>query len=337
MTVGNGASGSPVRKRVTSADVARASGVSRTTVSYVLNHVPGQTIPEQTRARVEDAARKLGYVPSAAAASLRRGHSRIILLVTDRALTGFITEPFLGAIAERLAAAGYTTLTYQREADETLLSLVHEVRPFGVMALTGMDAETLALISASGVPRIYASSHGDPSFPRPWEEEIGELQAQYLIDRGCTSLAYAAPALGAPRRIIADARVRGVERVCAARGLPAPLTIEIPTDRTRAAAAVSDAMASRTVSGVCAFDDTIAVTIVAAATDLGLTIPGELAVIGVDDAPFAPFTSPPLTTIAIDGSATGAALATRFLSDSYESELSEPSRAQAAIIVRGSA
>ena len=53
------------QRRVTSADVAREAGVSRATVSYVLNDTPHQTIPEATRQRVLDAAARLGYAPSA--------------------------------------------------------------------------------------------------------------------------------------------------------------------------------------------------------------------------------------------------------------------------------
>jgi DNA-binding LacI/PurR family transcriptional regulator len=54
------------RRRVTSVQVAQLSGVSRTTVSYVLNGTPNQTISAQTRRRVLDAAEALGYTPSAA-------------------------------------------------------------------------------------------------------------------------------------------------------------------------------------------------------------------------------------------------------------------------------
>ena len=67
--------------KVTSADVARASGVSRTTVSYVLNSTPGASVSDSTRRRVLDAAAQLGYAPSAAARTLRRGRSDLVLCV----------------------------------------------------------------------------------------------------------------------------------------------------------------------------------------------------------------------------------------------------------------
>ena len=69
------------RERITSTDVARVSGVSRATVSYVLNNDPRQTIPPETRERVLNAAKELGYHPFAAARTLRAGYSRIVLAV----------------------------------------------------------------------------------------------------------------------------------------------------------------------------------------------------------------------------------------------------------------
>src|SRR5699024_8468011 len=66
-------------RRVTSADVARLAGVSRATVSYVLNDTPGHRITADTRARVADAAARLGYAPSAAARTLRSGRSEVVL------------------------------------------------------------------------------------------------------------------------------------------------------------------------------------------------------------------------------------------------------------------
>src|SRR6476660_4105364 len=64
----------------TSADVARLAGVSRATVSYVLNNTSAVRISEPTRRRVHEAAKELGYVPHAAARSLRAGHSRMVLM-----------------------------------------------------------------------------------------------------------------------------------------------------------------------------------------------------------------------------------------------------------------
>lgn len=322
-------------RRVTAADVARASGVSRATVSYVLNNVPGQTIPAATQERVRDAAATLGYAPSAAAASLRRGHSRIVLVITERALTGGVTEPFLHAIAEHLVAAGLTPVTHQLVTEESLLALVDEVRPYGVMSLVGLSARALRQIEKAGVPRVYSSGQGNAEIARPWEEEIGAIQARLLLDRGCRILAFAIPPADNPREIFARSREIGVIRTCRDAEAPEPLHLVIPPDLPTAMRNLAPLRDADGHVGVCAFDDSVAAVVLAAARELGMRVPEDLAVVGVDDAPFAPFLAPPLTTLAIDGRRTGAALAERFLSPPG-ARVGAVSRAEATVVERAS-
>jgi len=84
------------KKRPTMGDVARLSGVSQTTVSFVINDVPNVNISEKTRAAVLKAVKELGYTPNAMAISLRRSQSRVIGLVTDE----IATTPFAGQIIQ---------------------------------------------------------------------------------------------------------------------------------------------------------------------------------------------------------------------------------------------
>lgn len=317
-------------------DVAQRSGVSRATVSYVLNNVAGQTIPEATRARVRAAAAELGYVPSAAAASLRRGHSRIVLVVTEPALSGYVTEPFLAAITAQLTAKGYTPLTYQFRNDESLRSLIGEVIPYGVLALTALGPDLMTAIREAGVPRVYSSAHGDPSFPRPWEEEIGSLQAEHLIKEGATLLVYAAPHPDNPRTVMARSREIGVRDVCTRVGLDAPAHVELPPDRESAAEVLRSVLGSGLV-GLCAFDDEVAAVALSALHTLGRRVPEDVLVIGVDDAPFAPFLNPPLTTIAIDGQKTGQQLAERFIASTTGEQAAEISHAHGTVVRRTTA
>lgn len=82
------------KKRPTMGDVARLSGVSQTTVSFVINNVPGANISKKTRAAVLKAVEELGYTPNAMAIGLRTSQSRVIGLVTDE----IATTPFAGQI-----------------------------------------------------------------------------------------------------------------------------------------------------------------------------------------------------------------------------------------------
>ena len=87
--------------RITSKDVATEAGVSQSTVSFVLNQTPGQTIPDETRRRVLEAAKKLDYRPRASARSLAAGRSDVVLL----ALPGLPISANLSRFIEQLAAA----------------------------------------------------------------------------------------------------------------------------------------------------------------------------------------------------------------------------------------
>ena len=95
-------------KRITSSDVARAAGVSRATVSFVLNDKPGMRITEETRRRVLEAARELDYRPHASARSLAAGRSDVVLLAIPDLPIGAGISRFVEELATALAAYGLT-------------------------------------------------------------------------------------------------------------------------------------------------------------------------------------------------------------------------------------
>ena len=83
------------QRRVTSQQVAERAGVSRTTVSFVLNDVDSASIPDETRQRVLDAARELQYVPDNAARTLAKGHSQTVAFVLFRSHEQIFTDPYI--------------------------------------------------------------------------------------------------------------------------------------------------------------------------------------------------------------------------------------------------
>jgi DNA-binding LacI/PurR family transcriptional regulator len=323
-------------RRATAADVARLSGVSRATVSYVLNDSPGQSIPAATRERVHAAARKLAYVPSAAAASLRRGHSQLVVIVVESALLGYAADQFLRAAFERLAELGLAPLLHHYTTDDALRALVDSIRPYGVIALMSHREELLDELRATGVPQIYSSAHGNPAYPRPWEEEIGGVQVRHLIDRGFHRLAYARPPIDSPRSVIARAREVGAGRGAAAAGHVLAHTIEVAADLTQTTRVLRPLLQESGPLGICAFDDDVAAEVLAALRELGRSIPDEVGVVGVDDAPVARFLSPPLSTVALDMRRTGRTLVERFMGTLPAVESGAPASAHARVVARAS-
>src|ERR1041385_8227408 len=96
-------------KRPTQKDVADRAGVSRATVSYVLNDQNDLKVPisAETRQRVLSAITELGYEPDARAQSLRRGHSKIVGVIIPTILNPFFWQILFG-ISSELQAAGYS-------------------------------------------------------------------------------------------------------------------------------------------------------------------------------------------------------------------------------------
>ena len=123
-------------RRATLKDVARASGVSTATVSFVLNETPGQTIPPATQERVRAAAAALGYQPHGLARALREGQSRIVLLAIGRLRGGRSLEGFIQGMSAELQAHGYGLLVYPGASSEPgHADLVRDLRPHAVIDL----------------------------------------------------------------------------------------------------------------------------------------------------------------------------------------------------------
>lgn len=302
-----------VGRRPTAADVARLSGVSRATVSYVLNNKAGQSISGSTSDRVRWAAGELGYVPSAAAAALRRGHSQIVLLVIDRELHGYVSELFISGAIRTLSAKGYVVLTHEVESEESLLAAARAIQPLGAVSLALMMPSTKRRLGEAGVHHVVAFE-GDPQSPleRPWEEAIGRLQAEYLLGAGYTRLFYALPE-SSPRAPVALARLAGVQAACAERGAAAPVMLSLSADRREIARKLQGMGAEPEGRALCCFDDQLAFAVLAALSDLGWKAPEDFAVVGADDNPVAALTTPALTTVQIRGNELGEGAAELFL------------------------
>ncbi len=293
--------------RVTSADVARESGVSRTTVSYVLNDKPGVVITDATRQRVLEAAHRLGYTPSAAARALRSGRSDLVLCVLPDWTIGPLLDTLIDHITTSLAEHGLSVLVHITRGSRPLAELWRAVTPCAVLGLVPFEASDARAMTRAGIAVVGAALDEDPrpeTFVVP-QTSIGGLQVDHLVSGGHRVLAYAAPA---DDRLVAFARRRlaGVQAQCARLGLPEPLVARVDLTVESAAAAVRAWRDDpQPVTAVAAYNDEVALAVLAGAAEAGLVVPDDLAVIGVDDIPVARLASPPLTTVwqAIDAQA----------------------------------
>src|SRR3954447_15341675 len=144
--------GGAARRRPTSADVAREAGLSRATVSYVLNDTPHQTIPEGTRRRVLEAAARLGYAPSAAARALRTGRSDVVLCLLPDWPIGTEVGSMLGNLSTALARQGLTFVVAPgNREDRPISDLWKAITPAAVIVFTDFSDDEMAAMRSAGV------------------------------------------------------------------------------------------------------------------------------------------------------------------------------------------
>ncbi|MCZ2828631.1 LacI family DNA-binding transcriptional regulator [Modestobacter sp. VKM Ac-2986] len=305
--------------RVTSADVARESGVSRTTVSYVLNDTSGTVISEETRRRVREAADRLGYAPSAAARTLRSGRSDLVLCVVPDWPVGPVMEALLDHLTRELAARDLSVLVHHSRGQRPLADLWRAVTPRAVVGFTAFpDADEVGMRRA-GIQVVATVLDEEPRRPGAFavgQLQVGRLQAQHLVGAGHRVIGYASTT--DPRLAeFADPRLAGVREECRRLGLPDPRVhaVELTAESGRAAVRALRA-GLEPASAIAAYNDEVALAVLAGARAEGLRVPDDVAVIGVDDVTAARLAAPPLTTVS-----QSAAVQARFLSDSVTAAL----------------
>jgi DNA-binding LacI/PurR family transcriptional regulator len=282
------------KRRFTSVDVARASGLSRATVSYVLNNDPRQTIPPETRERVLKAAEKLGYRPSAAARALRSGYSRLILGILQFEQVDPNLARDLHYLEAGLAAREFTLIWHVGTHVVGSLHPSANLAPAVVIAFFHeADSKFAAFLQQFDVPVLSIIN-------MTVREAVGRAQVNYLLEKGKSRIVYAAPERP-DVQFLSQTRLSGVQQECARLGLKPPFVQVIPSSRSEARKAINKILNRRALPlGICCYNDEVAFAVLAALSDAGVSVPESVAVIGCDDIPLAQFSQPPLTTIAFD-------------------------------------
>lgn len=286
-------------RRPTSRDVAAVAGVSRTTVSFVLNNTPAQTIPDATRQAVLRAAEQLGYVPSANATALRSGRSRLVLLLVPPWARTEALSDFVRLTAEHLAGHGLVTVTHVSDT-APMRDLLAVISPAAVLSLAPLDPADQARLDRVHVPHVPAYVLDYPDHPHSMtltQQRMGAAQAEHLIERGYDDLVYVeGPDVGHPAR--PDGRYDGARSAAAVArpGTPGVLRARY-ADQDGLDALVSAWAGAPGRTGVCAFDDLTALAVLARLRRHGVAVPGRVGVVGVDDITAGRLAAPPLTTV----------------------------------------
>jgi LacI family transcriptional regulator len=311
------------QKLLTSVDVARKAGVSRTAVSYVLNGIQNAHVSEETRARVLQAAQELGYHMNTSAQALRKGQSNEICILSSVPMSANDTEIFVSA-QQHASLHGYVPVVYfvgglttgqQRE----LLLRVIARRPLALLLLgpdclnteyitlaQRMGIEYILLIAPEPIEEHFQTTLSSISLPT---REIGYLAARHLFERGHRHLGILHPP--DPRYKLAFLqRLQGMrDAIAKAETQSGALRLDIfpmHLSMSDAHSLVDTYLTSaERPTGIYAFNDEHALPLMGALNDRGIRVPQDIAIVGTDNVSFSAFVRPALTTISFDNVALG--------------------------------
>ena len=299
-------------RRVTSQDVADLAGVSRTTVSFVLNNVNRFSIRPETAEKVRLAAQQLGYYPNASAKALASNQTKNIGLIITRAPHYIASDPFLpqilGGLLDAIKQNSQGLLLEWVEPGQQLQTYLELTRAHhidGMILMTPrLDDPGLRALEEADIPVVLMGYI-------PWSSlhsvdvdnlAAAETAVSHLIDLGHRSIACitnaALPYTSATQRL--DGYRLALQKAGIA--FDPKLVREADFDIQSGYRAMKSLLESgQEFTAVFVASDNVALGAYSALREAGLSIPGDVAVVGFDDIPLASFVSPTLTSVAVPG------------------------------------
>lgn len=291
------------------ADVAKLAGVSHQTVSRVVN---GQdNLRPETRRRVEEAIRLLGYRPNRTARALVTRRSATIGVIGSKSgYWGPSTVHRTIQAAGREAGYFVSSVNLQSHTRGELADALDHLRDHhveGIVLIAAHDEAIEAVRAqevADGTPVVVVE--GDPAKAR-WtvgvdQVEGAELATRHLVELGHTDVVHLA---GPQAWTEARARLQGWQQAMYAAGLRPARHVEGDWSARSGYEAGLVLAEDRDVTAVFAANDQMALGLVRALVEAGRSVPGDVSVVGFDDIPEAPYLLPPLTTVRQDFTAVG--------------------------------
>jgi DNA-binding LacI/PurR family transcriptional regulator len=285
---------------VTLKDVAAKAGVSRSAVSR--SFTPGASVSAKTRAKVEKAARELGYAPNALASSLTTGRTKLVGLIVSNFHNPLILEVidlFTRGLQDRSLRPLLVNLGYANDPADTVRMLRQYSVDGVIVASSTLSPSLAASVRQAGIPVVHAFGRPPPS-PDVHVVGIdnaacGRMAAETLLRRGYARMAF----LGGPEGASSTQdRAAGFLGALAGRSgisVSASYAADYTFDAGRAEMArlLSEGPAEAYFCG----DDLIAVGALSAITAAGLSVPGDIGLIGFNDMEMARWPIIALTTI----------------------------------------
>jgi LacI family gluconate utilization system Gnt-I transcriptional repressor len=298
-------------------DVAELAGVSSMTVSRVLNRP--ETVAAETIETVRKAIARTGYVPNLLAGALATTRTKLVAAIVPT-ITSSMFSACIQSLTDRLETAGYQMLLglsgYPAAREEELLKAILSRRP-DALFLTGTthSAQSRRRLHGAKIPIVETWDLSRKPIDMAVgfsHEQIGRSTAEFLFAKGYRRFA----AIGADDE---RARIRWNSYLTTLAGLGmvdvASVITPAPTNLSMGRDGFGKLLADGFIHGaVFCSSDSLAHGVLVEAQARGLSVPGDVAVVGFGDLDFAAYTVPALTTVRIDRFAIGHLAAETILS-----------------------
>lgn len=329
-------------RRPTIIDVALKAGVSKSTVSLVLQNSP--SVREETRVLVRQAMADLGYVYNRAAANMRMANAGLIGLVINDLRNPFFTE-FATSLQMALSDRGYAVVIANTDEDPKLQAqtvgtmIEHGVSAFIISPAYGDASATFDPILRAQLPTMQVLRRVDARtdrlpFAGPDYLEGSRIATRHLLDQGARHVAFVG---GLEGRAVTQERMAGYLQVLAAEGME-PLVLSGKSSR-----AFGREMAHVLVrdhpgcDAVLCFNDLLALGLLTGCHEVGRRVGTDIKVVGFDDIEDAAQAYPSLTSVRCDVAGFGRRTATTIVSWLEDGTVPAPeTRSAVALIVRES-
>lgn len=298
-------------RRVTIIDIAKAAGVSPSTVSLVLQK--NERISAETRLRVEEAIQRLGYKYNRSAANLRRQTSQAIGLIINDICNPFFAEMTAG-VQQALEGTDFLVFLVEAGDDMERQSRVyrtldeHGIGGLIIFPASDTKPEFLERIAAGGTPICVAVRRppdADVDYVGPDNRLAGRMATRHLIELGHRRIAFVGGESPSPARID---RMAGYRDALQRAGLSFDPTLCTESRPTRANAIVDIGRLldlPEPPTAAIGYNDNVALAAMHGLRKRGVEPGREFAIIGIDGTSDAELAYPALTTVSLHAHETG--------------------------------
>ncbi len=304
------------QKRVSAADVAQKAGVSRTTVSFVVNNTPGKSISEDTRQRVLAAMRELGYTPDESARRVAMARRQTVGLYVRH--TQYVyTDAFIVRTVEGMSQAvnrHRVQLIIQpisQSYSGSYVDLVRHDNLDGIILInTRAGDDGLSELIGSRIPVVSLDDLGDLDVDQVFVDNRGAARqiVEYLLGLGHTRIAMITHA--ALSFTASSARFEGYKDALHNAGIQYDEALVRCADFSERSGhdAMIELLSLRDrPTAVFSGNDVVAYGALLAAREKNVAVPDEISVVGFDDDYLSRYMNPPLTSVALPAAGMGSA------------------------------